>query len=90
LRDNLSVARLERGLSRKGRQEVLRVKKKIQELSDTISDYETGLELIDREMLKTTGPIGRAVRLADEVNQRLRDEKERTDGAEKKKLFVTL
>jgi hypothetical protein len=81
---------LEWGLSRKGRQEVLRVKKKIQELSDTISDYETGLELIDREMLKTRGPIGRAVRLADKVNQRLRDEKERTDGVEKKKLFVTL
>ena len=46
--------------------------------------------VIDREMLKTRGPIGRAVRLADKVNQRLRDEKERTDGAEKKKLFVTL
>jgi hypothetical protein len=90
LRDNLSVVRLEWGLSRKGRQEVLRLKKKIQELSDTISDYETGLELIDREILKTRGPIGRAVRLADKVNQRLRDEKERTDGAEKKKLFVTL
>jgi DNA-binding PadR family transcriptional regulator len=69
---------LEWGLSRKGRQEVLRVRKKIQELSDTISDYETGLELIDREMLKTRGSIGRAVRLADKVNQRLRDEKERT------------
>jgi hypothetical protein len=37
---------LEWGLSRKERQEVLRVKKKIQELSDTISDYETGLELL--------------------------------------------
>jgi len=46
--------------------------------------------VIDREILKTRGPIGRAVRLADKVNQRLRDEKERTDGAEKKKLFVTL
>lgn len=90
LKNDLSVVHLHWILTGKGRQDFLSAKKKVQELSDLIYDYEIGLELIDREMLKTRGPIERAVHLADKVKRRLRDEKERAEGTAKKKLFVTL
>ena len=90
LKNGLSVVHLDWILTGKRRQDFLSAKKKVQELSALISDYETGLTLIDREILKTRSPIERAVRLADKVKRRLRDEKERTEGTAKKKLFVTL
>jgi len=88
-KNSLSIVHLDWILTGKRRPDLLTLKKKIQELTDIISDYESGLPLIDREILKTRAPIERAIRLADKVKRRFQDEKEKADGT-KKKLFVTL
>ena len=90
LKNGLSVVHLDWVLTGKRRQDFLSAKKKALECSDLISDNEVGLELIDREIFKTRVPIERAVRLADKVNRRLQDERERAEGTAESKLFVTV